>query len=602
MYHKKYFLIARHYQGDTSKFDRLLEYINQRIKEKKIEETLGVRIRVDNYYKGYDTILTILPDNLNYKNVDENLVDRLIEKFIISGEKVNDNLFESAEIVNRYFENFGNINYFNKQLRLTLRNCGMIDPESIDDYLHNDGFKALAKVLTEMSPDRVIEEFKVSGLRGRGGGGYPTYLKWTFARKAEGEQKYIICNADEGDPGAFMDRSTIEGDPFTVLEGMAIAGYAVGADKGFVYIRAEYPLAIKRLENAIKLANENNFLGENILGSGFNFQIELRLGAGAFVCGEETALIGSIEGRRGMPKPRPPYPSIKGLFGCPTVINNVETMANAPVVILIGGEWFSRFGTAKSKGTKVFALAGKSENTGLIEIPMGTSLRDIIYEIGGGIKDNGKFKAVQTGGPSGGCIPEEYLDTEVDYDSLVKTGSIMGSGGMIVMDDKTCMVDVAKFFLDFTQNESCGKCTPCREGTKRMLEILERICLGKGEEGDIAKLERLGETIKLASLCGLGQTAPNPVLNNIKYFRDEFEEHIKNKNCRAQVCKNLMKYSITDKCIGCGVCKRKCPVQCITGEPKKMHVIDQRKCVKCGACFSACKFSAILRGDNSGNA
>ncbi|HPP88075.1 MAG TPA: NADH-ubiquinone oxidoreductase-F iron-sulfur binding region domain-containing protein, partial [bacterium] len=414
--------------------------------------------------------------------------------------------------------------------------------------------------------------------------------------KSETGQKYIIRNADEGDPGAFMDRSTIEGDPFSIIEGMAIAGYAVGADKGYVYIRAEYPLAIKRLENAIKLAKENNFLGKNILGTNFNFEIDLRLGAGAFVCGEETALIASIEGRRGTPRPRPPYPSIKGLFGCPTVINNVETLANVPVIILDGGDFFARIGTEQSKGTKVFALAGKVNNTGLIEIPMGTTIREIIYNIGGGIANNRKFKAVQTGGPSGGCIPEDFLDTPIDYDSLIHAGSMMGSGGMIVMDDNTCMVDVSKFFLDFTQNESCGKCTPCREGTKRMLEILQRITEGKGELDDIEKLERLGETIKLSSLCGLGQSAPNPILTALRYFREEFEEHIKDKKCRAHICKKLIEYFILeDKCIGCGACKRKCPVNCISGEPKKLHTIDQSKCIKCGACFETCKFNAIIQ-------
>ncbi|MBP7653652.1 NADH-quinone oxidoreductase subunit NuoF, partial [Candidatus Dependentiae bacterium] len=549
------------------------------------------------YYSGNDIILSILPENLNYAKADEKLVDRIIDDYLIKGIEVIENQFECNELVNRFFENFGNYNYFNKQLRLTLRNCGIIDPESLDDYFKVDGFKALAKVLTDMTPQDVIDEIKKSGLRGRGGGGYPTFQKWTNGSRAEGKQKYIICNADEGDPGAFMDRSTIEGDPFSVIEGMAIAGYAVGADKGFVYIRAEYPLAIKRLKNAIKLAKEKKLIGKNILDTNFSFDVELRLGAGAFVCGEETALIASIEGKRGMPRPRPPYPSIKGLFGNPTVINNVETLANVPAIILIGGEWFSRFGIETSKGTKVFALAGKVNNTGLIEIPMGTTLREIIFDIGGGIKDGHKFKAVQTGGPSGGCLPEQYLETPVDYDTLNKTGSIMGSGGMIVMDEHTCMVDVAKFFLDFTQNESCGKCTPCREGTKRMLEILERICNGKGEEGDIEKLERLGETIKLASLCGLGQTAPNPVLSNIKYFRDEFEEHIKEKKCRAKVCKKLLNYIIvSEKCVGCGVCKKKCPVNCITGEPKKIHNIDSSKCIKCGACFQACKFNAIIQG------
>ncbi|HPN30599.1 MAG TPA: NADH-quinone oxidoreductase subunit NuoF [bacterium] len=595
--YKKFLLLSKHNAGSAEEFNRLVNYTIDKIQKSNLTADVSVKIRVNNYYSGNDIILSILPENYNYAKVDERIIDKIIDEYLIKGKEVKENRFDCNELVNRFYENFGNYNYFNKQLRLTLRNCGIIDPESLDDYFKVDGFRALAKVLTEMSPQDVIDEIKKSGLRGRGGGGYPTFQKWTNGARAEGKQKYIICNADEGDPGAFMDRSTIEGDPFSVIEGMAIAGYAVGADKGFVYIRAEYPLAIKRLENAIKLANENNLIGKNILGTDFTFELELRLGAGAFVCGEETALIASIEGKRGMPRPRPPYPSIKGLFGNPTVINNVETLANVPAIIIISGEWFSRFGIETSKGTKVFALAGKVNNTGLIEIPMGTTLREIIFEIGGGIKDGKKFKAVQTGGPSGGCIPEEYLDTPVDYDSLAKTGSIMGSGGMIVMDEKTCMVDVAKFFLDFTQNESCGKCTPCREGTKRMLEILERISAGKGEEGDIDKLERLGETIKLASLCGLGQSAPNPVLSNIKYFRQEFEEHIKEKKCRAKVCKKLLNYIIlTEKCVGCGICKKKCPSGCITGEPKKPHTIDPLKCIKCGICFESCKFNAIIQG------
>jgi NADH:ubiquinone oxidoreductase subunit F (NADH-binding)/NAD-dependent dihydropyrimidine dehydrogenase PreA subunit len=480
-------------------------------------------------------------------------------------------------------------------MRIALRNCGIIDPEKIDDYLSLRGYEALAKVLTDMTPADVIKEVKKSGLRGRGGAGFSTGLKWEFTAAQKSDEKFVICNADEGDPGAFMDRSAIEGDPHTVLEGMAIGGYAIGSNQGMIYIRAEYPLAIERLKKAIDEAHTHGLLGKNILGSDFDFDIEIRLGAGAFVCGEETALIHSIEGKRGMPRPRPPYPSVSGLFGKPTLINNVETWANVPVVILDGGDWFSTVGTEKSKGTKVFALAGKVVNTGLIEVPMGTTLRQIIYDIGGGIPDNGKFKAVQTGGPSGGCLPEQYLDTPVDYESLAKAGSIMGSGGMIVIDDKSCMVDIAKYFLEFTQSESCGKCTPCREGTKRMFEILTRITEGKGKQGDIEKLQRLGNTIQKASLCGLGQSAPNPVLSTIKNFREEYEEHIHDKKCRAGVCAGLLTYTILDNCVGCGACKRVCPVGAITGSPKGKHIINQDKCVKCGLCFNTCKFNAIAK-------
>ncbi|MFA4993074.1 MAG: NADH-quinone oxidoreductase subunit NuoF, partial [Candidatus Omnitrophota bacterium] len=446
-----------------------------------------------------------------------------------------------------------------------------------------------------MSPEKVISEIKKSGLRGRGGAGFPTGIKWELTAKEKSDEKYVICNADEGDPGAFMDRSAIEGDPHTIVEGMVIAGFAIGAKKGIVYIRAEYPLAVKRIKKAIADARKDGFLGENILGSNFNFDIEVRLGAGAFVCGEETALMLSIEGHRGMPRPRPPFPSVSGLFGKPTLINNVETWANIPVIILDGADWFSSLGTEKSKGTKVFALAGKVKNTGLVEVPMGTTLRQIIYNIGGGIPGDKKFKAVQTGGPSGGCLSEEYLDTKIDYESLAKVGSIMGSGGMIVIDEDSCMVNIAKFFLEFTQNESCGKCTPCREGTKRMLEILTRITEGKGAEEDIDKLQRLGNMIKKASLCGLGQSAPNPVLSTIKNFRAEYEEHVRDKRCRAGVCQHLLVYEITDKCVGCAACKKACPAEAISGTPKAKHVIDINKCIKCGACFKVCKFNAIRK-------
>ena len=480
-------------------------------------------------------------------------------------------------------------------MRIALRNCGVIDPENIDEYLAMDGYKALEKVLTKMTREEVIDEVLKSGLRGRGGGGFPTGLKWKFTYNSVADQKYVACNADEGDPGAFMDRSILEGDPHSVLEAMAIAGYAIGASQGYIYVRAEYPIAVKRLTVALNQAREYGLLGENIFGTGFNFDIHIRLGAGAFVCGEETALMHSIEGKRGEPTVRPPFPAVKGLFAKPTMLNNVETYANIPQIILKGSQWFSSIGTEKSKGTKVFALGGKINNTGLVEVPMGTTLRTIIYEIGGGCPNGKKFKAVQTGGPSGGCLPESLLDTPVDYDNLIAAGSMMGSGGMIVMDEDNCMVDIARFYLDFIVDESCGQCTPCRVGTKRMLEILNRIVEGKGKEGDIEKLEELAQTIKSTSLCALGQTAPNPILSTLKFFRDEYEAHIKEKRCPAHHCKALLQYFITDKCRGCTACARVCPGGAISGEIKKQHVIDQDKCLKCGACMEKCRFGAIIK-------
>lgn len=540
-------------------------------------------------------IVVVNPGYTIYGNVTAADITEIIEQHILKNRPIARLAIQEDHLYNRFYRVFGDAKFFGKQMRIVLRNCGIIDPENIDDYLSLRGYEALGKVLTDMTPKQVIEEVKLSGVRGRGGAGFSTGLKWQITAEAEGDEKYVICNADEGDPGAFMDRSTIEGDPHTVIEGMIIGGYAIGSKKGMIYIRAEYPLAIKRLEKAIEDAKTHGFLGDNILSSDFSFDIEIRLGAGAFVCGEETALIHSIEGARGMPRPRPPYPSVAGLFGKPTLINNVETWANIPVVILDGAKWFRTVGTEKSKGTKVFALAGNVVNTGLIEVPMGTTLREIIYDVGGGIPNNKKFKAVQTGGPSGGCLPEAFLDTSVDYESLAKAGSIMGSGGMIVIDEGACMVDIAKFFLEFTQDESCGKCTPCREGTKRMFDILTRITEGKGQSGDIEKLERLGNMIKKASLCGLGQSAPNPVLSTIQNFREEYEEHINQKKCRAGVCANLLTYMILDNCIGCGACKRACPVGAISGTAKNKHIIDQNKCIKCGMCFTKCKFNAISK-------
>jgi NADH:ubiquinone oxidoreductase subunit F (NADH-binding)/NAD-dependent dihydropyrimidine dehydrogenase PreA subunit len=531
------------------------------------------------YNKGM--VLRILPNDLIYVNVSEDKIEDIIEKTVKKNKTIKELVYESED----------------KQLRIVLRNCGVIDPENIDDYIALEGYQALKKVLFKYDPEKVIDELKLSGLRGRGGGGFPTWMKWNFAKGVESDEKYIICNADEGDPGAYMDRSVLEGDPHSVIEGMIIAGFTIGADKGYLYIRAEYPLAIKRVKIAIEQARKYGLLGKDILGSGFDFDLDIRLGAGAFVCGEETALIASIEGKRGCPRPRPPYPSIKGLWDKPTVINNVETLANIPVIFSKGGKWFSSIGSEDAKGTKVFALTGKVKNSSLIEVPMGITLREIVYDIGGGLIGDKDIKAIQTGGPSGGVIPAEYLDTKVDYQNLTKLGSIMGSGGMIVMDETDCMVDIAKFYMKFCVDESCGKCAPCRIGTYQMLQYLDKISNGSASEADIEKLKKICFAVQKASLCGLGQTAPNPTVSTLRYFEDEYLEHVKDKKCGAGKCTDLLKYEIDQEvCKRCGVCARNCPVNAISGDFKKGFTIDKSKCIKCGKCYEVCKFNAIKRG------
>ena len=539
-------------------------------------------------------IMIVYPEGCFYAQATPEGVKRVVKEHLKEGNIVKELLYKETVHDDGTIISLSETNFYKKQLRIALRNCGVIDPENINEYIATGGYQALYKVLTSMTPDDVIKEVLDSGLRGRGGGGFPTGRKWMFAKASQGDIKYVACNADEGDPGAFMDRSILEGDPQCIIEAMAIAGYAIGAHKGFVYVRAEYPIAVNRLKIALDQAREQGFLGENIFGTGFDFDIEIRLGAGAFVCGEETALMTSIEGNRGEPRPRPPFPAIKGLFGKPTVLNNVETYANIAQIILNGSGWYSSMGTETSKGTKVFALGGKITNVGLVEIPMGTTLREIIEEIGGGIQNGKKFKAAQTGGPSGGCIPAEHIDTPIDYDSLLAIGSMMGSGGMIILDEDSCMVDIAKFYLEFTVDESCGKCTPCRVGTRRLLQYLDKITQGKGEPEDLDKIDDLAKHMQKSSLCALGQTAPNPILSTMKFFRQEYIDHIYNKTCAAGVCKALIRYEIDpEKCKGCTLCARKCPVGAISGKVKEPHVIDANTCIKCGVCMSNCKFGAI---------
>lgn len=540
-------------------------------------------------------VVVVYPEGAFYCRVMPEDVPEIVEEHLYKGRIVQRLLYTVPQDMEKvpYYKD---IPFYSKQHRIVLSNCGYIDPEKIEEYIARDGYIALGKALLEMTPEEVLDQVKKSGLRGRGGAGFPTGLKWEFARKAPGNKKYVICNADEGDPGAFMDRSTLEGDPHSVIEGMALGAYAIGADEGYIYCRAEYPLAIKRLKIAIAQAEEMGLLGDNIMGTNFSFHLHLKEGAGAFVCGEETALMASIEGRRGMPRPRPPFPAQHGLWGKPTNINNVETWANVPKIILNGAEWFASMGTEKSKGTKIFALTGKITNTGLIEVPMGITIREIIYELGGGILNGKEFKAVQIGGPSGGCLTKEHLDLPIDYESLTSAGAIMGSGGLVVMDEDTCMVDVARFFLEFTQRESCGKCVPCREGTKQMLLMLEKICKGEGTLEDLSKLEELAYMVKETSLCGLGQTAPNPVITTLRYFRDEYLAHIEEKRCPAKVCPALIKYVVDpDKCRKCGLCARNCPVKCISGDRQTPYFIDQEKCIKCGTCMQVCPFGVIAK-------
>ena len=588
---EKHILVCHGTGCTSSKSPKIIENLRKIIEEKKIE---NVRVIQTGCFglcaKG--PIVIIRPQDTFYAMVTPDDCEEIIQSHIIEGKVVERLLCK--DIDGNLAQKLDDLTFYKKQKRIALKNCGVIDPEQIDEYIAFDGYKALEKVLFEMTPDEVIEEIEKSGLRGRGGAGFPTGKKWSFTKMAEGKQKYVVCNADEGDPGAFMDRSILEGDPHSILEAMAIAGYTIGANQGYIYVRAEYPIAVERFRIAIKQAKEYGILGKNIWNTGFDFDLDVRLGAGAFVCGEETALLESIEGRRGQPRIKPPYPANSGLWQKPTLINNVETYANITKIILNGADWYSSIGTEGSKGTKVFALGGNVVNVGLVEVPMGTTLREIVYDIGGGIPNGRDFKAAQTGGPSGGCIPKEYLDTPIDYESLKEIGSMMGSGGLIVMDDTKCMVNLAKFYLTFTVDESCGKCTPCRIGTKRMLELLEKMTEGEATEEDLKKLEELATNIPKAAVCGLGQTAPNPVLSTLNHFRNEYEDHVKDKICKTGECKKLAKIQIDpEKCKGCGLCKRNCPVDAITGEPGQKHHIDENKCIKCGTCVSVCPFHAI---------
>ena len=588
---EKHILVCHGTGCTSSKSPKIIENLRKIIKEKNLE---NVRVIQTGCFglcaKG--PIVIIRPEDTFYAMVTPEDCEEIIQSHIIEGKVVERLLCK--DIDGSKVQKLDDLNFYKKQKRIALKNCGKIDPEEIEEYIAFDGYKALEKVLLEMTPDEVIEEVEKSGLRGRGGAGFPTGKKWRLTKNVEGKQKYVVCNADEGDPGAFMDRSILEGDPHSVLESMIIAGFAIGANQGYIYVRAEYPIAVERFSVAIKQAREYGLLGKNIFGTDFSFDVEVRLGAGAFVCGEETALLESIEGKRGQPRIKPPYPANSGLWGKPTLINNVETYANITRIILNGADWYSSIGTEGSKGTKVFALGGNVVNVGLVEVPMGTTLREIIYDIGGGIPNGRGFKAAQTGGPSGGCIPKEHLDTPIDYESLKQIGSMMGSGGLIVMDDTKCMVNLAKFYLSFTVDESCGKCTPCRIGTKRMLELLEKITKGDGTQEDVQKLEELANSIPKTAVCGLGQSAPNPVLSTLKYFREEYLEHVNEKVCKTGECKALAKIQIhEDKCKGCGMCKRNCPVEAISGEPGKVHHIDEAKCIKCGTCISVCPFHAI---------
>ena len=580
----------------SSNSEQIIEKLNEEIKAVGLEKEVNV-IRTGCFgLCALGPIMVVYPEGAFYSRVTVDDVKEIVDEHLLKGRIVKRLLYQETVVDDNTTKSLNETKFYAKQMRIALRNCGVINPELIDEYIAQDGYAALGKVLTEMTPQEVIDLMLASGLRGRGGAGFPTGLKWKFAAANQADQKYACCNADEGDPGAFMDRSVLEGDPHSVLEAMAIAGYAIGASQGYIYIRAEYPIAVKRLQIAIDQAREYGLLGKNIFDSGFDFDIDIRLGAGAFVCGEETALMTSIEGKRGEPRVRPPFPALKGLFGKPTVLNNVETYANIPQIILKGADWFKSIGTEKSPGTKVFALGGKITNTGLVEVPMGTTLREVVEDIGGGVPDGHTFKAAQTGGPSGGCIPASLIDTPIDYDNLIAIGSMMGSGGLIVMDETTCMVDIAKFFLEFTVDESCGKCTPCRVGTKRLYELLDKITKGKATMEDLDKLETLCYHIKENALCGLGQTAPNPVLSTLKYFRDEYVAHIQEKRCPAGVCKSLLTIQILpDKCKGCTLCARNCPTGAITGKVKEAHVIDPEKCVKCGVCIEKCRFGAIVK-------